>query len=31
VLGKDTETVLREVVGYSDDVIAAHKKDGVLE
>ena len=31
VLGKDTEAVLREVVGYSDDVIAAHKKDGVLE
>jgi crotonobetainyl-CoA:carnitine CoA-transferase CaiB-like acyl-CoA transferase len=31
VLGKDTETVLREVVGYSDEQIAAHKKDGVLE
>jgi crotonobetainyl-CoA:carnitine CoA-transferase CaiB-like acyl-CoA transferase len=31
VLGRDTETVLREVVGYSDEVIAAHRKDGVLE
>jgi benzylsuccinate CoA-transferase BbsF subunit len=31
VLGKDTETVLRQVVGYSDDTIAAHKRDGVLE
>jgi crotonobetainyl-CoA:carnitine CoA-transferase CaiB-like acyl-CoA transferase len=31
VLGKDTETVLREVVGYSEETIAAHKRDGVLE
>ena len=31
VLGRDTETVLREVVGYSEDVITAHKRDGVLE
>jgi benzylsuccinate CoA-transferase BbsF subunit len=31
VLGKDTETVLRDVVGYGDETIAAHKKDGVLE
>jgi crotonobetainyl-CoA:carnitine CoA-transferase CaiB-like acyl-CoA transferase len=31
VLGRDTETVLREVVGYSDEIIAAHRKDGVLE
>ena len=31
ILGKDTETVLRDVVGYSDEVIAAHKRDGVLE
>jgi crotonobetainyl-CoA:carnitine CoA-transferase CaiB-like acyl-CoA transferase len=31
VLGKDTEAVLRDVVGYSDETIASHKKDGVLE
>jgi crotonobetainyl-CoA:carnitine CoA-transferase CaiB-like acyl-CoA transferase len=31
VLGKDTEAVLREVVGYSEETIAAHKRDGVLE
>ena len=31
VLGKDTEAVLRDVVGYSEETIAAHKKDGVLE
>jgi benzylsuccinate CoA-transferase BbsF subunit len=31
VLGRDTETVLRDVVGYSEEVITAHKKDGVLE
>jgi benzylsuccinate CoA-transferase BbsF subunit len=31
VLGKDTETVLRDVVGYSEETIAAHKRDGVLE
>jgi crotonobetainyl-CoA:carnitine CoA-transferase CaiB-like acyl-CoA transferase len=31
VLGRDTEAVLRDVVGYSDETIAAHKKDGVLE
>jgi crotonobetainyl-CoA:carnitine CoA-transferase CaiB-like acyl-CoA transferase len=31
VLGRDTETVLRDVVGYSDETIAAHKRDGVLE
>ena len=31
VLGRDTETVLRDVVGYSPEIIAAHKKDGVLE
>ncbi len=31
VLGKDTETVLREVVGYDEATIAAHKADGVLE
>jgi crotonobetainyl-CoA:carnitine CoA-transferase CaiB-like acyl-CoA transferase len=31
VLGKDTETVLRDVVGYSEETIAAHRKDGVLE
>jgi crotonobetainyl-CoA:carnitine CoA-transferase CaiB-like acyl-CoA transferase len=31
VLGRDTETVLREVVGYSEEVITAHKRDGVLE
>ena len=31
VLGRDTEAVLRDVVGYSQETIAAHKKDGVLE
>ncbi len=31
VLGKDTETVLRDVVGYDGATIAAHKRDGVLE
>lgn len=31
VLGKDTETVLRDVVGYDAATIAAHKADGVLE
>ena len=31
VLGRDTEAVLRDVVGYSPETIAAHKQDGVLE
>jgi crotonobetainyl-CoA:carnitine CoA-transferase CaiB-like acyl-CoA transferase len=31
VLGRDTEAVLRDVVGYSPETIAEHKKDGVLE
>jgi crotonobetainyl-CoA:carnitine CoA-transferase CaiB-like acyl-CoA transferase len=31
VLGRDTETVLREVVGYDEATIAAHKREGVLE
>jgi crotonobetainyl-CoA:carnitine CoA-transferase CaiB-like acyl-CoA transferase len=31
VLGRDTEAVLREVVDYSPEVIAAHRQDGVLE
>ena len=31
VLGKDTETVLRDVVGYDAATIRAHKLDGVLE
>jgi crotonobetainyl-CoA:carnitine CoA-transferase CaiB-like acyl-CoA transferase len=31
VLGRDTEAVLRDVVGYSPETIAAHKRDGVLE
>ncbi len=31
VLGRDTETVLREVVGYDDATIAAHRQEGVLE
>ena len=31
VLGKDTETVLRDVVGYSEETIAAHRRDGVLD
>jgi crotonobetainyl-CoA:carnitine CoA-transferase CaiB-like acyl-CoA transferase len=31
VLGRDTEAVLREVVGYTAERIAAHKQEGVLE
>jgi crotonobetainyl-CoA:carnitine CoA-transferase CaiB-like acyl-CoA transferase len=31
VLGRDTETVLREVVGYSEETIKQLKSDGVLE
>jgi benzylsuccinate CoA-transferase BbsF subunit len=31
VLGRDTEKVLRDVVGYDEATIAAHKQDGVLE
>jgi crotonobetainyl-CoA:carnitine CoA-transferase CaiB-like acyl-CoA transferase len=31
VLGKDTETVLRDVVGYDAATIAALKQDGALE
>jgi hypothetical protein len=31
VLGRDTETVLREVVGYDEATIAALKTDGALE
>ena len=31
VLGRDTEMVLREVVGYDEATIAAHRQDGVLE
>jgi benzylsuccinate CoA-transferase BbsF subunit len=31
VLGRDTETVLRDVVGYEEATIAAHRQDGVLE
>jgi crotonobetainyl-CoA:carnitine CoA-transferase CaiB-like acyl-CoA transferase len=31
VLGRDTEAVLRDVVGYDSTTIAAHKADGVLE
>jgi crotonobetainyl-CoA:carnitine CoA-transferase CaiB-like acyl-CoA transferase len=31
VLGKDTETVLRDIVGYDAATIRAHKLDGVLE
>ncbi|HEY3151180.1 MAG TPA: CoA transferase [Candidatus Binatia bacterium] len=31
VLGRDTEAVLREVVGYDEATIAAHRRDGVLE
>jgi len=31
VLGKDTETVLRDVVGYDATTIAALKQDGALE
>ncbi len=31
VLGRDSDAVLRDVVGYSEETIAAHHKDGVLE
>jgi crotonobetainyl-CoA:carnitine CoA-transferase CaiB-like acyl-CoA transferase len=31
VLGRDTEAVLRDVVGYSEETIAGYKKAGVLE
>jgi crotonobetainyl-CoA:carnitine CoA-transferase CaiB-like acyl-CoA transferase len=31
VLGRDTEAVLRDVVGYREETIAAHRQDGVLE
>jgi crotonobetainyl-CoA:carnitine CoA-transferase CaiB-like acyl-CoA transferase len=31
VLGRDTEAVLREVAGYDEPTISAHKRDGVLE
>ena len=31
VLGRDTEVVLRDVVGYSEETVTAHKRDGVLE
>ncbi|MGH7926200.1 MAG: CaiB/BaiF CoA transferase family protein, partial [Candidatus Binatia bacterium] len=31
VLGRDTEAVLRDVVGYSPETIAEYKRDGVLE
>jgi len=31
VLGKDTEAVLRNVVGYSDETIKQLRSDGVLE
>jgi benzylsuccinate CoA-transferase BbsF subunit len=31
VLGRDTEAVLREVVGYDEATIVAHRQDGVLE
>ena len=31
VLGRDTETVLRDVVGYSEERISTLKKEGVLE
>jgi len=31
VLGRDTEAVLREVVGYDEATIAAHRRDGVME
>jgi len=30
-LGRDTDAVLREVVGYSQETIAAHRRDGALE
>jgi benzylsuccinate CoA-transferase BbsF subunit len=31
VLGRDSDAVLKEVIGYTDEVIAAHHKNGVLE
>jgi crotonobetainyl-CoA:carnitine CoA-transferase CaiB-like acyl-CoA transferase len=31
VLGRDSDAVLRDVVGYSEEAIAAHHRDGVLE
>jgi crotonobetainyl-CoA:carnitine CoA-transferase CaiB-like acyl-CoA transferase len=31
VLGRDSDAVLRDVVGYSEETIAAHHRDGVLE
>ena len=31
VLGRDTEAVLRDVVGYDEATIAAQRRDGVLE
>jgi crotonobetainyl-CoA:carnitine CoA-transferase CaiB-like acyl-CoA transferase len=31
VLGRDTEAVLRDVMGYDEATIAAYKQDGVLE
>ena len=31
VLGRDTEAVLRDVVGYDEATVAAHRADGVLE
>ena len=31
VLGRDTEAVLRDVVGYSPETIAEYKRDGVLD
>ena len=31
VLGRDTEAVLRDVVGYGEATIDAHKQEGVLE
>jgi crotonobetainyl-CoA:carnitine CoA-transferase CaiB-like acyl-CoA transferase len=31
VLGRDSDAVLRDVVGYSAETIAAHHRDGVLE
>jgi len=30
-LGRDTDAVLRDLVGYSAETIAAHKQDGALE
>ena len=31
LLGRDTEVVLRDVVGYSDEKIKELQNDGVLE